>query len=51
MTPLRTIVLQRLEGMMTTCNPLDTAGGVAGISSYIIVAGSVDVQVLAGGAR
>ena len=51
LTPLRTIVLQRLEGIMTTCNPLDIAGGVAGKSSYIIVSGSVDVQVLAGGTR
>ena len=45
-TPLRTVVLQRLEEMMTTCNHLDIAGGVAGKSSYNIVAGSVDVQVL-----
>ena len=29
-----------------TCNHLDIAGGVAGKSSYNIVAGSVDVQVL-----
>ena len=51
MTPLRTVVLQRLEDMMATCNHLDIAGGVAGKSSYTIVAGSADVQVLAGGAR
>ena len=47
MTPLRTVVLQRLEDMVATCNHLDIAGGVAGT----IVAGSVDVQVLAGRAR
>ena len=34
MTPLRTVVLQRLEDMMATCNNLDIAGGVAGKSSY-----------------
>ena len=51
LTPLRTVVLQRLKDMMATFNHLDIAGGVAGKSSYTIVAGSVDVQVLAGGAR
>ena len=50
MTPLRTVVLQRLEDMMATCN-LGIAGGVAGKSSCTIVARSVDVQFLAGGAR
>ena len=45
-TPLRTVVLQQLEEMMDTFNHLDIAGGVAGKSSYNIVAGSVDVQVL-----
>ena len=51
MTTLRTIVPQRLEGMMATCNPLDIAGGVAGKTSYIIVSGSLYVHVLARGAR
>ena len=35
MTPLRTVVLQRLEDMMATCN-LGIAGGVAGKSSYTL---------------
>ena len=34
MTPLRTVVLHRLEDMMATCHHLDIAEGVAGKSSY-----------------
>ena len=50
-TTLRTIVPQRPEGMMANCNHLDIAGGVAGKSSYVVVSGSLYVQVLARGAR